>query len=196
MVITARSLCAAPVGCLLSPRAPHDLISAPCRARWGGRALFCSGGGCARPPLRPCRSFAAFRCRCRSVARAPVGSGCSGERLQRLRARRCERRVFLWGATPVSLGKTKEMGWQRVLQGLCPYIIRLAALRAALCIQAQLGCIAQQQRGIQYDYHAAGVVYQRADDRVNHRGHCEDDRHEVQRHGEGEVALYREHHPL
>ena len=22
--------------------------------------------------------------------------------------------VFLWGATPVSLGKTKEMGWQRV----------------------------------------------------------------------------------
>ena len=56
--------------------------------------------------------------------------------------------------------------------------------------------VAQQQRGIQYNYHAAGVVYQRADDRVNHRGHCEDDRHEVQRHGEGEVALYREHHPL
>ena len=25
--------------------------------------------------------------------------------------------VFLWGATPVSLGKTKEMGWQKVLQG-------------------------------------------------------------------------------
>ena len=102
---------------MLSPRAPHDLISAPCRARWGGRALFCLGGGCARPPLRPCRSFAAFRCRCRSVARAPVGSGCSGERLQRLRARRCERRAFLWGATPVSLGKTKEMGWQSVSFG-------------------------------------------------------------------------------
>ena len=28
--------------------------------------------------------------------------------------------VFLWGATPVSLGKTKEMGWHLGLAGPCP----------------------------------------------------------------------------
>ena len=46
--------------------------------------------------------------------------------------------VFLWGATPVSLGKTKEMGWQNDCRGFrpCNRFIRACALiilpRAAL----------------------------------------------------------------
>ena len=52
--------------------------------------------------------------------------------------------VFLWGATPVSLGKTKEMGWQRVLQGPALVLPRGAKRRAippgvARCFQAQPG---------------------------------------------------------
>ena len=124
--------------------------------------------------------------------------------------RQAPKRFSLWSLRGFFLTRQKEISQKdiagtfvpaislpRLWRGAIPAgVARLAALRAALCIQAPPGCIAQQQRGIQYDYHAAGVVYQRADDRVNHRGHCEDDRHEVQRHGEGEVALYREHHPL
>ena len=42
--------------------------------------------------------------------------------------------VFLWGATPVSLGKTKEMGWQGPIAGA---FSQRGAQRS--CIQAQLG---------------------------------------------------------
>ena len=35
--------------------------------------------------------------------------------------------VFLWGATPVSLGKTKEMGWQGPLAGASPSAARSAS---------------------------------------------------------------------